>query len=136
MMHIFNGWIDLFKCLIVVHTQMYSHFGGNLPAHDFCYFILLSTKKLLSNSQTWKPIEINSYTHHNIVLDHLYAVYGWMSLNIVIKHVFICSNPYIYTTVVQELYNRDPLQRLMMLRGWQRLLQNIGLTETKGWGRK
>ena len=29
------------------------------------------------------------------------------SLNIVIKHVFICSNPYIYTTVVQEVYNRD-----------------------------
>ena len=26
-------------------------------------------------------------------------------LNIVIKHVFICSNPYIYTTVVQEVYN-------------------------------
>ena len=31
----------------------------------------------------------------------------WKSLNIVIKHVFICSNPYIYTTVVQEVYNRD-----------------------------
>ena len=32
----------------------------------------------------------------------------WLkSLNIVIKHVFICSNPYIYTTVVQEVYNRD-----------------------------
>ena len=30
-----------------------------------------------------------------------------ISLNIVIKHVFICSNPYIYTTVVQEVYNRD-----------------------------
>ena len=29
------------------------------------------------------------------------------SLNIVEKHVFICSNPYIYTTVVQEVYNRD-----------------------------
>jgi len=29
------------------------------------------------------------------------------NLNIVIKHVFICSNPYIYTTVVQEVYNRD-----------------------------
>ena len=29
------------------------------------------------------------------------------SLNIVRKHVFICSNPYIYTTVVQEVYNRD-----------------------------
>jgi hypothetical protein len=29
------------------------------------------------------------------------------SLNIVIKHVFICSNPYIYSTVVQEMYNRD-----------------------------
>merc|ERR1719318_2435321 len=29
------------------------------------------------------------------------------SLNIVNKHVFICSNPYIYTTVVQEVYNRD-----------------------------
>ena len=28
-------------------------------------------------------------------------------LNIVRKHVFICSNPYIYTTVVQEVYNRD-----------------------------
>ena len=28
------------------------------------------------------------------------------SLNIVIKHV-ICSNRYIYTTVVQEVYNRD-----------------------------
>ena len=24
-----------------------------------------------------------------------------------IKYVFICSNPYIYTTVVQEVYNRD-----------------------------
>ena len=24
----------------------------------------------------------------------------------VTKHVFICSNPYIYTTVVQEVYNR------------------------------
>ena len=30
-----------------------------------------------------------------------------MSLNIVQKNVFICSNPYIYTTVVQEVYNRD-----------------------------
>ena len=29
------------------------------------------------------------------------------SLNIVYKHVFICSNLYIYTTVVQEVYNRD-----------------------------
>ena len=29
------------------------------------------------------------------------------SLNIVDKHVFICSNSYIYTTVVQEVYNRD-----------------------------
>ena len=29
------------------------------------------------------------------------------SMNIVIKYVFICSNPYIYTTVVQEVYNRD-----------------------------
>ena len=29
------------------------------------------------------------------------------SLKIVIKHVFICSNPYIYTTVVQEVYTRD-----------------------------
>ena len=28
------------------------------------------------------------------------------SLNIVRKHVFICSNPYIYTTAVQEVYNR------------------------------
>ena len=33
--------------------------------------------------------------------------HDWKSLNIVIKHVFICSNPYIYTTVVQEVYNRD-----------------------------
>ena len=32
---------------------------------------------------------------------------GWKSLNIIIKHVFICSNPYIYTTVVQEVYNQD-----------------------------
>ena len=29
------------------------------------------------------------------------------SLNIVIKRGFICSNPYIYTTVVQEVYKRD-----------------------------
>ena len=29
------------------------------------------------------------------------------SLNIVIKHFFICSNPYIYTTVVQEVCSRD-----------------------------
>ena len=29
------------------------------------------------------------------------------SLNIVIKHVFICTNPYIYTTVLKEVYNRD-----------------------------
>jgi hypothetical protein len=29
------------------------------------------------------------------------------SLKIIRKHVFVCSNPYIYTTVVQELYNRD-----------------------------
>ena len=29
------------------------------------------------------------------------------SLNIIIKHVFICSNAYTYTTVVQEMYNRD-----------------------------
>ena len=29
------------------------------------------------------------------------------SLNIVIKHVFICSNPFIYTTVEQEVYNQD-----------------------------
>ena len=31
----------------------------------------------------------------------------YQSLNIVINHVFICSNPYIYTSVVQEVYNRD-----------------------------
>ena len=29
------------------------------------------------------------------------------SLNIVIKHVCIGSYPYVYTTVVQEVYNRD-----------------------------
>jgi hypothetical protein len=29
------------------------------------------------------------------------------SLHIVIKHVFICNNPYIYTTVVQEVYNQE-----------------------------
>ena len=29
------------------------------------------------------------------------------SLNIVRKQVFICSYPYFYTTVVQEVYNRD-----------------------------
>jgi hypothetical protein len=29
------------------------------------------------------------------------------SLNIVNKHVFICSNPYIYTIAVQEVYNQD-----------------------------
>ena len=33
-------------------------------------------------------------------------LYQGKSLNIVIKPVFICSNPYIYTTVVQEVYNR------------------------------
>jgi hypothetical protein len=32
---------------------------------------------------------------------------SWKSLNIVIKQVFICSNPYIYTTVLQEVYNWD-----------------------------
>ena len=32
------------------------------------------------------------------------------SLNIVIKHVFICSNPYIYTTVVQEELNVSQLR--------------------------
>ena len=31
----------------------------------------------------------------------------WNSLNIVNKHVFICIYPYIYTTIVQEVYNRD-----------------------------
>ena len=30
-------------------------------------------------------------------MPHRFCV--WKSLNIVIKHVFICSNPYIYTTV-------------------------------------
>ena len=39
------------------------------------------------------------------------------SLNIVIKHVFVCNNPCIYTSVVQK--------RLMMFRGWQRLHPNI-----------
>ena len=34
-------------------------------------------------------------------------MYGRKSLNIVNKHVFICSDPYIYTTVVQEVYNQD-----------------------------
>ena len=29
------------------------------------------------------------------------------SLNIGSKRVFICSNPYIYTSVVQEVYNWD-----------------------------
>ena len=33
--------------------------------------------------------------------------YNGKSLNIVIKHVCICRNPYIYTTVVQEVYNGD-----------------------------
>jgi hypothetical protein len=37
---------------------------------------------------------------------HLQGV-EWKSLNIVRKHVFSCSNPYIYTTVGQEVYNRD-----------------------------
>jgi hypothetical protein len=35
-----------------------------------------------------------------------------MCLNIDIKHVFICSNPCIYTTVVQEVYNRDRSQEV------------------------
>ena len=29
------------------------------------------------------------------------------SLNIYIKHVFICNNPWIYSLVVKEVYNRD-----------------------------
>jgi hypothetical protein len=33
-------------------------------------------------------------------------------VSIVIKHVFICSNPYIYTTVVHEVYNRDRSQEV------------------------
>ena len=32
---------------------------------------------------------------------------GEKILNIVTRHVFICSNPYIYTTLVQEVYNLD-----------------------------
>ena len=32
------------------------------------------------------------------------------SLNIVIKHVFICSNPYIYITVVQEIMKSNTHQ--------------------------
>ena len=31
----------------------------------------------------------------------------WKSLKIVINYVLICSNLYIYTNVVQEVYNRD-----------------------------
>ena len=34
-------------------------------------------------------------------------MFFWKSLNTGILHVFICSNPYIHTTVVQEVYNRD-----------------------------
>ena len=41
----------------------------------------------------------------------------WKSLNIVSKHVFICSNPYIYTTVVQEVYNRDRSQEVDDVEG-------------------
>ena len=33
--------------------------------------------------------------------------YAERNMNIVIKHFFIWSNPYIYNSVVQELYNRD-----------------------------
>jgi hypothetical protein len=42
-------------------------------------------------------------------------------LKCVIKHVFICSILYIYTSVVQEVYNRDRSPEVMMLSGWQRL---------------
>ena len=41
----------------------------------------------------------------------------WKSLNIVNKHVFICCNPYIYTTVVQEVYNRDRSPELDVVEG-------------------
>jgi hypothetical protein len=47
------------------------------------------------------------------------------SLGIAFKHVIICSNPYIYTAVVEEVYSRDCSPKLIMLRGWQRLLPNI-----------
>ena len=39
------------------------------------------------------------------------------SLNIVRKHIFICSNPYIYTTVVQEVYNQDRFPEVDDLEG-------------------
>ena len=41
----------------------------------------------------------------------------YLCLNIVIKHVFICSNPYIYTTAVQEVYNRGRCQEVEDIEG-------------------
>jgi predicted protein tyrosine phosphatase len=51
-------------------------------------FIIIVSKKFSSLNQMTK------------------GIFG-KSLNIVRKHVFICSNPYIYTTVAKRLYNRD-----------------------------
>jgi hypothetical protein len=47
------------------------------------------------------------------------------SLNIVIKHVFLCSSPYIYTKVVQEAYNQNHSPEVDELMRWQHLLPNI-----------
>jgi hypothetical protein len=46
-------------------------------------------------------------THHVASEIDQIQLEGFKSLNIVRKHVFICSNPCIYTTVVQEVYKRD-----------------------------
>ena len=53
--------------------------------------------------------------------------------NSVIKHVFSCSNPYIYTTVVQEVYNRDCSPEVDDIEGLAAAAtQTSVITQTKG----
>ena len=39
------------------------------------------------------------------------------SLNTIIKQVPVCSNPYIYTNVVQEVYNQDCSPEVGVIEG-------------------
>jgi hypothetical protein len=70
-----------------------------LPANCFPYLFSFSHRWTLSRGLKEKP----NLKRNN---EKIFELPG-KSLNIVRKHVFICSNPYIYTTVVQEVYNRD-----------------------------
>jgi hypothetical protein len=67
----------------------------------------------------WFFLTDNNTTSTKVVLSCFGLLVGlW-------QHVCICSNPYIYTAVVQEVYNQDCSPEVDYVDNCQRLLPNI-----------